>query len=337
MPSFDPSCIDVEDFLDCLEVRNVEKATEKEIRFSCPLQAHAAGDENPSAYMNLDTTAFFCHSCHAKGNAVTLAASILDVSPVVSTRMLRQRYLPGGIDPDSRNMEEEIRKVIAARRKPDPRRNKMLDESVLDQFSVWWRGEESKGSEWAIYALDRFSLGELIAWQFGYHRMKNRITLPIRDEDGHLVGIKARAPDDTTKPKYLNLRDLDLDIEPFLKSEIVFNLHCCKPGEPLIVVEGEYNSIRMSYQGHNCASLNGSYFGERQIQLIKQWTDHAILFFDSDQAGFDATNAVGNALRPFMRVDVCPDHPGDPMVMHPYSIRKCLQGARSWTELMLTR
>jgi hypothetical protein len=67
--SFDPSCIDVDDFLDCLDIENVTQATTTELRFSCPFPAHALGDETPSAYMNVETTAFFCHACHAKGNS----------------------------------------------------------------------------------------------------------------------------------------------------------------------------------------------------------------------------------------------------------------------------
>lgn len=343
MPGFDPSCIDVEDYLECLEMQNVDRATEKEFRFSCPLPAHATGDENPSAYMNIETTAFFCHSCHAKGNAVTLAAQILDVSPVIATRMLRQRYSPAGIDPDSRNMEEEIRRLIESRKKPDPRRNKVLDESVLGRYKVDWptrfaEWHEGAAPEWVDYLLGErgFEPEILMDWEFGYSKDKNRITLPVRDEDGDLVGIKARAYDDETKPKYLNLRDPNNDIEAFLKNEIVFGLYLCRQDEPLIVVEGEFNVIAMQTLGYNCGGVNGSYFGDRQIQLIKRWTDHAILFFDSDRAGWDATNSVAETLNPFIRVDICPDHHGDPMVMHPYSIRKCLQEARSWTELLMS-
>ena len=58
MAPFDPSRIDVEDFLDCLEVRNLSKATEQEWRFSCPLPSHEGTDESPSCYMNAKTTAF---------------------------------------------------------------------------------------------------------------------------------------------------------------------------------------------------------------------------------------------------------------------------------------
>lgn len=344
--SLDVQNIDVEDYLECLEIRNIERATEKEFKFSCPLPAHATGDESPSAYMNIYTTQFFCHSCHAKGNAVSLAAQILGCSPIQAVRMLKQRYTSAGIHPDARNMEEEIRNLIAARQ-TIKRENIRLDESVLNLFGVnwaWmyekWRDDESGQEEWAQYIFNRgFTAEILYRWEFGYHTERDRLTLPIRDEEGYLVGIKARAYRDEQKPKYLNLKDQSNGIEAFLKNEIVFGLDRVLARdiqtETMILVEGEYNAIAMHEFHHlpNTVAINGSYFGERQIKLIKRSCDIAVLFFDSDKAGYDATLAVGEALKPFISVYVCPDHHGDPMNMHPYAVQRCIEGAITMRDL----
>jgi DNA primase len=331
MAAFDPNCIDVNDYLDCLDIRNIEKATEKEVRFSCPYPAHVTGDKSPSAYMNLETTKFFCHSCKAKGDAITFAADILGVSPIVATRMLRQRYSRSGIDPDSRSMVEEIHKLRASHY-VEPRKNRIYDESKLDAYFVNWFMEKTyldlnlSIPSWNQYMFNRgFRSRTLYGWQFGYAEWCDRITLPIRDEHGQLVGIKARAYDDR-KPKYLNLRDKENGIEPYLKNDVVFALDRVHPDEDhLIIVEGEFNAIKMhSYGYKNTVSLNGSYFGKRQIQLIKQAAERVTLFFDSDPAGFEATRAVAKELMPFMPVDVAPQHFGDPADMHPYTIRRCV-------------
>lgn len=342
MPAFDPSCIEVEDFLECLEIRNIDRATEKEFCFSCPYPAHVKGDESPSAYMNIETTAFFCHSCHARGNAISFTADVLGVAPIAAVRMLKQRYAPGGIDPDSRSMVEEIRKILY-RKQPEKRVNKILDESVLDAYRIDWGTEARRGATYAMYMFVNrgFRLRELKNWQFGYSLEFERITLPIRDERGRLVGIKARAWDDR-RPKYLNLRDDANGVEPYLKNDVVFALDraLASPEHDgvLIIVEGEYNAIAMHSLGYsNVVAINGSYFGEKQIQLIKQHAERVVLFFDSDQAGFDATRALAEALLPFLFVDVCPDHFGDPAEMHPYSVKRCLAEARGFMELQLAR
>jgi DNA primase len=326
--AFDPSCIDVIDYLDCLDIRNVERATEKEVRFSCPYPEHVTGDKSPSAYMNLVTTKFFCHSCKSKGDAIKFAADILGVSPIVSIRMLKQRYGKGGIDPDARSMVEEIRKLRESQH-VEPRKNKVYDESKLDAYSVNWFWVKKYGDSlpWIRYIFERgFDAGTLNEWQFGYALWCDRITLPIRDEHGRLVGIKARAYDDR-KPKYLNLRDKENGIEPYLKNDIVFALDRVHPDEDhLIIVEGEFNAIMMHRLGYsNAVAMNGSYFGNRQIKLIKQAADHATLFFDSDPAGYEAIKSIARELMPFMVVDVVPQHFGDPADMHPYTVKRCLR------------
>lgn len=341
MPRFDVTCIDVIDFLDCLNIRNVEKATEREVKFSCPYPAHLKGDESPSAYMNVETTKFFCHSCHAKGDAISFATDLLEVSPIAAIRMLKQRYSPGGIDPDSRCMVEEIRKLIE--KVPEIRReNRILPQSVLDKYHVDWHVQlydhGRYADPWAKYIHDRgFSIATLFNWEFGYSRRHRRITLPVRDENGCLVGIKARALDER-KPKYLNLKDEENDIEPYLKNEIVFALDRVGSIPHLIIVEGELNAIAMHQMGlQNTVALNGSYFGDRQIQLIKRYAYSATLFFDSDQAGYDATHAVARELLPFMPVSIVPDHEGDPAVMHEYSIKRCINESKPYVEVMLQR
>jgi DNA primase len=339
MPAFDPSCIDVEDFLECLEIRNIDRATEKEFCFSCPYPAHVKGDESPSAYMNVATTAFFCHSCHAKGNAISFTTDVLGISPITAIRFLKQRYAPGGLDPDARCMVEEIRKILY-KKKPEKRQNKILDESVLDAYYMDWATIARFKAPHATYMLDRgFSIQTLTEWQFGYSAEYERITLPIREEHGLLVGIKARAMD-SRRPKYLNLRDDTNNVEPYLKNEVVFALDRARAWDDydgiLIVVEGEFNAIAMHSLGYeNTVAINGSYFGNRQIRLIKEYAERVILFFDSDRAGFDATRALAEALLPFVFVDVCPDHFGDPVEMHPYSVKRCLAEARGFIEVQL--
>jgi DNA primase len=137
------------------------------------------------------------------------------------------------------------------------------------------------------------------------------------------------------------LRDDDNGVEAYLKNEIVFGLDRVlkwdKYDGTLNILEGEFNTIVMQERGYrNTVGINGSYFGLRQIQLIKRYAERAVLFFDSDQAGYHAVHAVAEALLPFMYVDVCPDHVGDPADMHPYTLRRCVAGKKSYREVMLS-
>jgi DNA primase len=336
--SFDPSCIDVDDFLDCLDIENVTQATTTELRFSCPFPAHALGDETPSAYMNVETTAFFCHACHAKGNAIHFTERVLGISPLEAIRMLRQRYSPGGLDPDARSMTEEIRKILYPPEIVEPE-NPQLDDSLVQRFDMdWFLAEqawrEGKGWEGTDYMLERgFDAATLTEWEFGYDEASDRIVLPVRDENGVLVGFKARAWRQGHKPKYLNLGGERYGWPPFLKNQVVFGLDRAKEhGTHLIVVEGELNAIAMSDHGFpNSVAINGSYFGPKQMRLLRKYADSVTLFFDTDPAGEDATNAVAKELQDFMPVYVCPDHDGDPADMETEEVIACIEQAISTT------
>lgn len=337
MGNFEPSCIDVEDFLECLDVQNVQKATAEEVRFSCPLPVHVHGDETPSAYMNIESTAWFCHGCHARGSAIHFTSEVLGITQLESVRMLRQRYLPFGIDPDAIDMEAELRKILFAA-EVVPKQNEILAESWVDRYAVDWQlvsEQYDKAPPSFQYMLDRgFSANTLDEWEFGYDVESDRILLPVRDEHERLVGFKARATDDR-KPKYLNLGGERYGFKPFLKSQIVFGLDRAL-GEDLIIVEGEFNVIALCQQGYeNAVSINGSNPSEKQINLLRSRANKVILFFDSDAAGYDAAKATTKALEKFMPVEIVPDHDGDPADMAEDEIWQCLDQAMTSVELEL--
>jgi DNA primase len=344
MGGFDVETIDVLDFFDCLEIDNVTQATDVEISFSCPYPGHAMGDSTPSAYMNMETTAFFCHACHAKGNAVHLTAHVLGVSMLEATRMLRQRYSPGGIDPDSRNYVVELRRWQErqeAKRSVKEAVNDVLDDGLLSPFLVdWFRAQkavnEGKAPKSMRYMFERgFDAETLTQWEFGYDAISNRIVFPIRNEDGALVGFKARAFDDR-RPKYLNLGGEQYGWRPFLKNSVVFGLDRARKSRHLIIVEGELNTVAMHMKGWNATvAINGSYFGPRQMRLIKKFADSVTLFFDSDKAGDHAVEALIEELSPFLTVFACGEHQGDPADMSKAEIHGCLSGAVSSTLRLL--
>ena len=331
MAPFDPEDIDVLDFLDCLGIDNIEEATDTEIRFSCPFPGHSTGDSNPSAYMNAETTAFLCHGCHAKGNAVHFASEALGVSVFEATSLLRERYSPSGIDPFSRSAVDELKKY-RERKKKIPKENVILDEKLVNQFLVDWDIVDRTPEDFILpefkYILNRgFTIFTLNEWQFGFDERSRRIVFPVRDEDGNLVGFKARATD-KRKNKYLNLGGKDYGWNPFFKNNVVFGMDKAKEYEDLIVTEGELNVIMMHQAGWtSTVGINGSYFGDRQVKLLKQFADTITIFFDSDPAGFDATRALGESLLPFISVRVCPNHDGDACDMGQDEIDDCIRAA----------
>lgn len=356
MSAFDPSCIDVEDFLSCLEIRNARQATEKEMLFSCPFPGHSTGDESPSAYMNIETTAFFCHSCHEKGNAIHFTRKVLGCSPLEAIRLLKQRYSPAGINPEAYNMVAEVEKILT--REPDATAvMPTLDPIILDRFAVDWHRADQAPPELlppALHYIMRqrdFDPETLIDWDFGYDEKSDRVVFPVFDHQGTLVGFKGRTWDPERQPKYLVLGDRPGRPERYgwpcyHTSRIVFGLHrfAHVRGEPdIIICEGELNAVALSQMGFDFAvAVNGSNFSDTQAKLIRQFGGSATVFFDSlkrdregnlvpDEAGRDGTEKVVQALKPFMPVRVVPEHEGDPASMDQDEVVECLENAISCT------
>ena len=92
--------VDVEDFLNSMQIAKWHRATADEILFSCPFPGHTHGDDTPSAYMNTGekdpgkTTRWKCHGCGRQGTAVLFYAQVENVSKQEARRVLKAQYAP---------------------------------------------------------------------------------------------------------------------------------------------------------------------------------------------------------------------------------------------------
>jgi DNA primase len=344
---FDVSLVDVEDMLSSLEIENISQATEHEFKFSCPFPGHMHGDQNPSAYMNIESTAFLCHGCHRKGNAVTFLAELEGITTLLANRFLQERYGGVGSDPDAYSARVELEKLWEKNaRVEEPNFDPPLAEEVMDDFSIDWHAAAKVApeveSDWFKYIFDRgFTPDTLVNWEIGYCDDTNRIAIPVRDVNGDLVGFKGRAWRDHHKPKYLVLQPRGLPRYHVARN--VFGLYRAE-GTHLIVVEGELNVVAMWQMGYrNVVAINGSNFSDRHEFLLRNYADKVTIFLDSNDAGYDGTLKIVNSLGPHMPIDVVPDHDFDAAdCINPEkeadesSVRRLLQEAQSEITIRLT-
>lgn len=358
MSGFDPSCIDVEHFLETLEVRNLSWATDDELRFSCPFPLHEGLDEKPSCYMNAETTAFFCHGCKERGNAIGFTELLLGVSPLEAIRLLRQSYQPGAINPDERDMVSEIQNILKTPEEVAPQ--PIVEESVLEEMSVDWeqvdfaRRRNQYVPEPLSYMLERgFDYETLNDWQFGYDSRSNRPVFPVRDEFGQLIGFKGRAWQQNQFPKYFVLGDkpgkpVKYGFPCYHTSRVVFGAdRLTGQEESLVICEGELNAIAVEMKtGRKAVAINGSHFSSFHADIVKRKANSAILFLDSDPAGeagtWGWTDTNGNhhagvvdCLKDFIDVRICVAHDGDAASMNANEIANCLESSRDWVTIQL--
>lgn len=135
------------------------------------------------------------------------------------------------------------------------------------------------------------SAGLSIAKEGGGFRdlFRNRLMIPIRNEDGKVVGFGARTLDNTT-PKYLNSPQTAI----FDKSSLLYGIDRAKGAIReqglAIIVEG-YMDVLTAHQ-HSMANVvapMGTSLTHKQLEIIKRLTRNLALALDADAAGEQAT------------------------------------------------
>jgi DNA primase len=119
--------------------------------------------------------------------------------------------------------------------------------------------------------------------------MKDRIAIPIHDENGQLVAYCGRA---VTQEQIEKEGKYKLPAN-FVKSAVVYHLHRQKDTRTLVLMES-YLSVWWLYQAgiENAVALMGSKLSEEQEKLIVDTLGpkgQVILLFDADESGQAAT------------------------------------------------
>ena len=131
-------------------------------------------------------------------------------------------------------------------------------------------------------------------------RFRGRLTLPIRDPRGRVIGFGGRVLDPASKaPKYLNSPDTPL----FDKGRTLYNLDRAAPAARragrLIVVEGYMDVVALAGAGiEEAVAPMGTALTEAQLELAWRHAGVPVLCFDGDAAGRRAAmKAIARALR----------------------------------------
>ncbi|HYD50608.1 MAG TPA: DNA primase [Terriglobales bacterium] len=271
----------------------------------CPFHA----EKTPSFTVNEERGFFHCFGCGAGGNVFGFLMRIENVEFIDAVRMLAQRVgveLRLGEDSGRRSDRERL---IALNEHMQRRFRRSLDSSAGAAARSYL---EKRGLSAA--AIERYSLGfcpragtgfiEAIAGKpeaqraattLGlissrddgrcYERMWGRVTFPIRDVTGAIVGFGGRAIFDQ-QPKYLNSPESPI----FHKGSVLYGLYEAKAAvrerQRIVLVEGYMDAIALVEQGiAEAVATLGTALTSTQLRLAKRFAPAIIAFFDGDRAG----------------------------------------------------
>lgn len=124
-----------------------------------------------------------------------------------------------------------------------------------------------------------------------------RITFPIRDAAGAVIGFSARKyKEETYGGKYVNTSETPL----FKKSRVLFGLNYCRrriaKERKAIIVEGQIDALRLIQEGFNfTVAGQGTAFGIGHAkELLNLGVTGIYLALDGDPAGQEATAKIGD-------------------------------------------
>ncbi len=133
--------------------------------------------------------------------------------------------------------------------------------------------------------------------QTGREFFSDRITIPILDAVGSVIGFSARKyRAETFGPKYINTPETLL----FKKSKVLFGLSYCRKRiakeKKALIVEGQIDALRLIYSGYDwTVAGQGTAFGEEQAkELVHLGVRQVHLALDGDAAGQEAAVKIGH-------------------------------------------
>jgi DNA primase len=139
-----------------------------------------------------------------------------------------------------------------------------------------------------------------------YDRFRRRITFPLADERGRILGFGARALGADQEPKYLN----SAEGEVFHKREQLYGLHLARASAAragkVVLCEGYTDVLALHQAGiENAIGVMGTAITEEQVRTLSRRVAPTLLFcLDADSAGQSAMAAAAASLQADRRGEV---------------------------------
>ncbi len=288
-------------------------------RFSglCPYPDH--NEKTPSFSVSPDKSFYYCFGCSRGGDAIKLVMELKSFSFGEAVSHLAERF---GIELrfEGRSPKEEkaaeqrnarrrsaykalaaatayYHKYLLKSPSADEARRYLkergFERSTIEEFRLGFA--PPRGRPGFIQAARGVGLGRealeaagLLSSRGG-ERFGDRVTFPISDRRGRIVGFGARSLGDA-KPKYLNSPETEL----FNKRSLLYGFpqvaEAMRREKAALVVEG-YTDVLMLYQSgiKNAVATLGTAMTEQHLKTLSGHAEKIYLLFDPDEAGERAT------------------------------------------------
>ena len=286
------------------------------LRARCPFH----NERTPSFFVSPDRGTYHCFGCDKGGDIFSFVQEIEGLDFKGALKVLADKagvkivYSRGGKEQkDERGRLFELMEVATifySSRLTDEAKKYLKErgiaEATVKTFRLGWAGDgwsdladhlkEKKFSE-----IEMLDAGVVKRTERGgvNDKFRNRITFPIADSAGRIVGFSGRIFGEKASPeapKYLNSPETPL----FHKSRILYGFDKAKLSvrkhNCAVLVEGQLDLLA-SYQAgwSNTVAVSGTAFTPEHAALIHRLTDNLVIALDADEAGIKAAGRAARA------------------------------------------
>lgn len=272
---------------------------------------------------------YYCFVCHEGGDVFTFLMKRLGMDYPTAVREIARRVgvtIPERGGPSGPDPREPLFSAVAAAHEwfarqlrdadaGEPARRYLAGRDLdLEAAGVLGLGFAPPGTAF-LAAMQELGIAPPVLLEAGLAvrrddgtvapRFRGRLLFPIHDLRGRVVAFGGRVIGDG-EPKYLNSPDTPL----FHKGQLLYNLHAAKQAirkaERALLVEGYFDVLAVSRAGvEEVVAPLGTGLTAEQAALLRRYTAHVVLLYDSDEAGLRATFRAGDELlRHGVRVSV---------------------------------
>ncbi|MDD2237382.1 MAG: DNA primase, partial [Kiritimatiellae bacterium] len=291
-------------------------------------------EKTPSFQVNPQRQIYHCFGCGKGGGVIQFLMDYEGLDFVSAVKQLAERvnvpleFEENGFAAGRRDEKAKLLKIhelIAAhfhhllRKAPEAAEaraylaSRNIDEEIIKHFHFGFAPErwdmiEPWGAKQNITPEDLAAAGLLVKSDRPgtspyYDRFRNRLMIPIRDEQGRVIAFTGRIlSKDEQNAKYVNSPETIL----FQKSRVLFALDAARRNmadrKHAILCEGQIDAIRCHQAGFtNTIASQGTAITEAHARIIKRYCDDVILVLDPDSAG---QNAALRAYEVFLEHDL---------------------------------
>lgn len=278
-------------------------------------------EKTPSFSVNPQKQIFKCFGCGAAGDAIAFLMKITNQGFTEVISDLAQKFgieLPQFKGGGAQNTEIKKQVLTAnklaadffnnglktypqAKKARDYLASRSISDEVIQQYMIGYSPNYpdellkflTKEHGFSVDVLEKAGLILQRTNGSGHvDRFKNRLMIPILDENDNIVGFGARALDEGQNPKYLNSPDTIL----YNKSKVMFGLNKAKEAiraeDAVIIMEGYFDVISAQVAGvKNVVATSGTSLTQGHLKTLSRFMNEKKIYlaFDSDKAGLLAT------------------------------------------------